>query len=76
MDINIFISSFSDLFEETNVADFDVNSEFRDLDEWDSFLAMSLIAMLDSEFGVKLSGDEIKSANTIGELFNIVKNKK
>ena len=75
MNIEDFITSFGELFEETDVTSFNENTEFRNIDEWDSLTAMSLIAMADSDYNVKMTGDEIKAANTIGDLFKIVKEK-
>jgi len=39
-------------------------------------MALSIIAMVDEEYEVALKGDDIRSANTLEDLFNIVKNKK
>ena len=49
-----------------------MNSKFRDLDEWDSLTALSLIAMLDEKYNVKLSGDQIKVFETLEDIFNIL----
>ena len=32
-------------------------------------MALSLIAMFDSEYNVKLSGDQIRAANTLEDLY-------
>lgn len=41
-----------------------------DLDEWDSLAKLSLIVLMDDEFGKKLSGSEIKEFVTIGDILN------
>lgn len=41
-----------------------------DLDEWDSLAKLSLIVLMDDEFGKKLSGAEIKEFVTIGDILN------
>ena len=38
-------------------------------------IALSVIAMADEEYDVTLKGDDIRNANTIEDLFNIVKSK-
>jgi sugar O-acyltransferase (sialic acid O-acetyltransferase NeuD family) len=55
-----------------------LNSEtlFKDVEGWDSMTALSLIAMVDEEYSAKLSGDEIRKANTVKDIFFIVSNKK
>ena len=46
-----------------------------ELDEWSSLIALSIIAMVDEEYDVTLKGDDMRQAETIEELFNIVKGK-
>ena len=45
-----------------------------DLEEWDSVGALSVIALLDEEFGVSLDAGVLQSCNTLGDLAgNILK---
>ena len=75
MELNEFISNFAEQFEETEASVFTADTEFRTLDEWSSILALTIIAMVDDEYGITLSADEMRKANTISELYNIVKSK-
>ena len=45
-----------------------METEFKNNDEWDSMTALSLITILDQEFGISISGEKIKELNTIEEL--------
>ena len=54
---------------------FKAETVFKGLDEWSSLTALSVIAMVDEEYDVTLRGDDILNANTIEDLFNIVKSK-
>jgi acyl carrier protein len=76
MELQEFIKNFANQFEETDPSVFTKDTVFKDLDEWSSLTALSIIAMVDEEYGVTLKGDDIRSANTLEDLFNIVKNKK
>ena len=76
MDINNFVTNFANQFEETDSSVFTKDTVFKNLDEWSSLMALSIIAMVDEEYGVALKGDDIRSANTIEDLFEIVKSKK
>lgn len=76
MEINDFISKFASQFDETDAAEFTAETVFKDLAEWSSLMSLSIIAMADEEYDVKVKGDDIKTANTIEDLFNIVKNRK
>lgn len=75
MGIKDFVSNFADQFEDTELSEFKAETVFRELDEWSSLIALSVIAMVDEEYDVTLNGDDMKSATTIQDLFNIVKSR-
>lgn len=68
---------FIDLFKEQLdvVCEVEVNETtvFRDLEEWSSLVALSVIAMIDEEYGVSISGNDMRRVNTVGELYNLIK---
>ena len=43
-----------------------------DVDEYDSMAKLSLIVMMDDEFGVKLTGDVIKGFETVGDILKLM----
>lgn len=75
MEIKDFISKFADQFEDTEVSVFNPETKFRELDEWSSLLALSIMAMVDEEYDVSLKADEMRQTNTIQELFDLVSSK-
>jgi acyl carrier protein len=46
----------------------------EDVDEYDSMAKLSLIVMMDDEFGVKLTGDMIKGFQTVGDILAVMEN--
>lgn len=75
MEIKEFIEKFADIFDDTEIAILTPETKFRELDEWSSLTALGVIAMADEEFDVELSGNELRAANTIQDLFNLIKGK-
>jgi len=75
MEINEFVNNFAEQFEETDREVFTSQTVFKDLDEWSSLTALSVIAMIDEEYGVSLKGDDLAKSNTIEELFNNIQAK-
>jgi len=75
MDIKEFIGHFAEQFEETDINEFTPETVFRDLDEYSSLMALSIIAMIDEEYGITLKGNDMSAAVTIEDLYNIVKSK-
>lgn len=76
MDINTFIDNFAGQFDDTDRNQFTAETKFREIDEWSSLIALSIIAMVDEEYEVTLKGDDVKAAQTIQDLFNTVQAKK
>lgn len=75
MELQSFIKNFAAQFENTHESLFEANTMFHDLDEWSSLIALAIIAMVDEEYDVALKGDEMRNAQTIEDLFAIVKAK-
>ena len=75
MEIKSFIEKFAEQFDETEVSEFKAETVFKDLDEWSSLIALSIIAMVDEEYDITIKGDDIRNSNTIEDLFNAVKGK-
>ncbi len=73
MEIKEFIEKFEDVFEDTDITTLEPNTQFRELDEWTSMIALSTMAMVSDEYDVELTADEMRNANTFEELFNTVK---
>lgn len=71
-----FLENFANLFDETDPSEITLSTEFRNLDEWSSLITLSVIAMADEEYDVKLKGDDIKNAEIVEDLYNIIKDKK
>ena len=72
MELNQFVENFAAQFDDTDASVFAPETKFRDLEEWSSLVALSVMAMVDEEYDVVLKGDDIRSATTIEDLFNVV----
>lgn len=56
MEIQEFIQNFADQFDDTDANVFTPQTIFHDLEEYSSIVALSIIAMVDEEYGVTLKG--------------------
>lgn len=70
-----FITLFAEQFDDTQRSLFTPETKFRDLDEWNSLAALLIMAMINEEYNVLLKGDEMRGAETIEELYNLVASK-
>ena len=64
-----FVQEFADLLENEEVKE---ETKFRELDEWDSLAALSTISTIDDEFGVTINNKDLRSVETVGELYDLV----
>lgn len=74
MKIEQFIDRFGYAIE-VDPSTLSADTEYKELDVWDSLNTLSVIAMADADFGVAISGHDVETTNTIGELWKIVEAK-
>lgn len=72
MEIKEFISNFAEQFDDLDASVLTPETEFKQLEDWNSLVALSVIAMVDEEYDVTIKGDDIRNARTIEDLFNTV----
>lgn len=70
-----FIKNFAEQFDETDISLFIPETKFRELEEWSSIVSLAIIAMIDEEYNVTIKGDDIRSATTIEDIYNVVKSR-
>lgn len=70
-----FIKNFAEQFDETEPSEITAQTNFKDLDEWDSMMALSIIAMIDEEYDTTINGDDIKGSLTVEDLYKTVTSK-
>lgn len=75
MEIKDFIEKFAEQFDDTDASEIKAETVFKELDEWSSLIALSVIAMVDEEYEVTLKGEDIRNSKTVEDLFNAVKAK-
>lgn len=75
MELKEFVQMFAEQFDDTAADEFTPTTIFKDLEEWSSLTALSVIAMVDEEMEKRITGADIRLSNTIEDLFNLVKKK-
>ena len=75
MEMKDFIENFAAQFDDTDIDEFKEDTNIKELEEWSSLNALSVIAMVDDEYDVTLKGDDVKGVETIEDLYNLVKSR-
>ena len=67
MDIKEFIEKFAEAVD-VDASVLTAETEFRNLDEWDSVAYISVIAMMDEEYDIQIEMVQFKQLNTLGAI--------
>lgn len=73
--IDEFVQLVANQFYETDASMFKPDTRLRELDEWSSLTAVSIMAMIIEEFGVALNAKDADTIFTIEDLYNLVKSR-
>lgn len=71
-----FLENFADLLDDTSAETLSADTKFRELDEWSSLTALSVIGMADEVYNVTLTGEDIRQSVTLGDLFHSIQSKR
>lgn len=75
MTLDEFVNAFAAEFDDTPEETFKADTRYRELDEWGSLVALSIISMVDDEMDKRVTGADLRNCTTIEELYNLVESK-
>ena len=75
MTLDEFVTAFAEEFEETPAEQFKADTVYKELDEWGSLTALSIIALAMENFEKKITGADLRACNTIEDLYNFIQAK-
>jgi len=73
MNIDRFVEQFAELYE--NAEGLTSQTKFKEHPEWNSLLALGVIALVDEEYDVALKGQDVQNSTTIEDVFKAVQAK-
>lgn len=76
MKIDGFIRNFEESIEGLEEGTVRPETVYQDLPQWDSLAVLTTLAMVDAEYEVSLSANELAELRTIGDLFKLVLSRK
>jgi acyl carrier protein len=75
MEISEFIKKLEIEFEDIPKGSLTPSTKINDIEGWSSMHSLIVVALADTEYGVTLKGEEMKKAQSIQELFDLIKSK-
>lgn len=76
MNLDLFVKQFASQFEETELSEFTKDTDFKDLDEWNSLMGLAIIGFVDDEYNVQIKGEDIRKSETIEDLYKVIESRK
>ena len=67
-----FLEKFRDQFEDTDPESIEMTTVYKDLDEWSSLIAFTVIATVKMEYNKTVTGAELRHCNTVEDLYNLI----
>ena len=75
METTDFIKNFAAQFDDTDASEFTMETRFRELEEWSSLNALAILNMISKKYKLVLKAEEMRTTNTVQELFDLVQSK-
>ena len=76
MNIQQFVSNFENAIEGIEPGSLSPETKYHQLAQWDSLALLCLLAMIDCEYDAQIGGMELKSCDTLSNIFDLVAFKK
>jgi acyl carrier protein len=70
-----FIENFYEILDETERNEINKNTDFKNLDEWDSMTTLMLIAMVDEHYDKQINGKDIEESLALEDLYLRIQSK-
>jgi len=68
--VNEFIEKFKEALDIEG--EFDINVELEEFAEWDSMGYISIMSMLDDEYGKEVNANQLKVCKTLVDLYELI----
>lgn len=75
MNVQDFIEKFAEAID-VDAKELTADTEFRNLEDWDSVAYISVIAMMDEEYDIQIDMPVFKTLKTLGAIAEYIDNNK
>ncbi len=72
MTIEEFVEKVQNELQDTPAEQITADTNYKELDEWGSLTSLSLISMIEEEYDKLITGADVRSKNSIKELWEFV----
>jgi acyl carrier protein len=72
MTIEEFVEKVQDELQDTPAEEITPETNYKTLDEWGSLASLSLISMIEENYGKLITGADVRARNSVRELYEFV----
>ena len=70
--LNEFVENLERELEDLEPGTLTPDINYRELEVWSSMYALIIIAYVDSEFEVEITGEDLRTCNNVRDLYNLI----
>lgn len=70
-----FTTKLEKEFEDLEPGTLKPDTNMRQMPNWSSMHALIIIALIDTEYDVKITGEDLRNCNTVNDVYNITKSR-
>jgi acyl carrier protein len=74
--VDQFVRHYENAIEGITPGSLNPATQYHKIPQWDSLALLCLLAMIDCEYDVQVGGMELKSADTLADVYKLVEAKK
>ena len=75
MNIENFIDNLTEIFEDANPETINPEAKFRGIEGYSSLAAFLIIGMINDEYNIEFTADDLRKSETIADIFSRIKSK-
>lgn len=75
MNITDFIAKLEVEFDDLAPGTLQADTNFREMEDWSSMHALIVIALIDTDYNVTISGSDLQASKTIQDIFDLILSK-
>jgi acyl carrier protein len=70
---DLFLKHFAEAIERSS--EVNIEDDFKSYEEWDSLAILSLLAVVDEEYGVNFSSSQLEKMKTVEDIYEFILDK-
>jgi acyl carrier protein len=70
-----FLKGFRDQFDDTDANLITFETNFKELEEWSSMMALIIIAFIDENYSKSITGEDFRTSITVEDLYQLINKK-